>query len=98
MDTDASWEKRKATATQRMNLWRCTRRMLVHTDDPKYENASFGEVMQLDCETRPKYFEMEHVFWIRVSGTLLSTWRCPLLMSSFASSLTSWTSSPTSLT
>jgi hypothetical protein len=65
--TDASWEKRKATATQRMNLWRCTRRMLVYTDDPKYHNASFGEVMQLDCETRPKYFEMEHVFWIRVS-------------------------------
>ncbi|CEJ54271.1 hypothetical protein PMG11_00590 [Penicillium brasilianum] len=63
----ASWEKRKATATQRMNLWRCTRRMLVYTDDPKYHNASFGEVMQLDCETRPKYFEMEHVFWIRLS-------------------------------
>lgn len=23
--------------------------------------------MQLDCETRPKYFEMEHIFWIRLS-------------------------------
>lgn len=65
--TDASWEKRKATPTQRMNLWRCTRRMLVYTDDPKYHNASFGEIMQLDCETRPKYFEMEHVFWVRLS-------------------------------
>ncbi|KAJ5364119.1 uncharacterized protein N7496_009832 [Penicillium cataractarum] len=63
----ASWEKRKATTTQRMNLWRCTRRMLVYTDDPRYHNASFGEIMQLDCETRPKYFEMEHVFWIRLS-------------------------------
>lgn len=64
----ASWEKRKATQTQRMNLWRCTRRMLVYTDDPKYNHASFGDVMQLDCDTRPKYFEMEHVFWIRVSA------------------------------
>lgn len=64
----ASWEKRKATQTQRMNLWRCTRRMLVYTDDPKFNDASFGDVMQLDCDTRPKYFEMEHVFWIRVSA------------------------------
>lgn len=54
-----------------MNLWRCTRRMLVYTDDPKYHNATFGEIMQLDCETQPKYFEMEHVFWIRVSLLLL---------------------------
>jgi hypothetical protein len=62
----ASWEKRKATPTQRNNLWRCTRRHLVHTDDPKYRDASFGEIMQLDSETEPKYFGMEHVFWIRV--------------------------------
>ncbi|KAJ5678222.1 uncharacterized protein N7477_003855 [Penicillium maclennaniae] len=63
----ASWEKRKATPTQRSNLWRCTRRMLVHTDDPRYRNASFGEIMQLVDQTRPKYEEMEHVFWIRLS-------------------------------
>ncbi|KAJ5894125.1 hypothetical protein N7495_005816 [Penicillium taxi] len=63
----ASWEKRNATATQRMNLWRCSRRMLVYTDDPKYSDASFGDIMQLNCETRPKYFEMEHIFWIRLS-------------------------------
>ncbi|KAJ5934420.1 hypothetical protein N7466_003967 [Penicillium verhagenii] len=63
----ASWEKRKATPTQRNNLWRCTRRHLVHTDDPKYRDASFGEIMRLDSETEPKYFAMEHVFWIRLS-------------------------------
>ncbi|KAJ5586966.1 uncharacterized protein N7459_002731 [Penicillium hispanicum] len=63
----ATWEKRKATQTQRMNLWRCTRRMLVYTDDPKYRNATFAEIMQLDWETQPKYFDMEHVFWIRLS-------------------------------
>ncbi|KAJ5654384.1 hypothetical protein N7490_001387 [Penicillium lividum] len=63
----ASWEKRKATPTQRNNLWRCTRRHLVHTDDPKYRDASFGDIMQLDSETEPKYFGMEHVFWIRLS-------------------------------
>jgi hypothetical protein len=68
----ASWEKRKATPTQRSNLWRCTRRMLVYTDDPVHRNATFGDVMKLDYETRPKYDEMEHVFWIRVSLALLS--------------------------
>lgn len=68
----ASWEKRKATPTQRSNLWRCTRRMLVYTDDPKHHNASFGDIMKLDHETRPKYEDMEHVFWIRVSVAPLS--------------------------
>jgi hypothetical protein len=63
----AAWEKRKATPTQRSNLWRCTRRMLVYTDDPRYSNASFGDIMQLVDQTRPKYEEMEHVFWIRLS-------------------------------
>jgi len=67
----AGWEKRKATPTQRSNLWRCTRRMLVYTDDPKYRDATFADVMKLDCETRPKYEDMEHVFWIRVSLAFL---------------------------
>ncbi|KAJ5084612.1 hypothetical protein NUU61_009191 [Penicillium alfredii] len=63
----ASWEKRKATPTQRMNLWRVTRRMLIQADDREFYDASIGEIMQKDCDTRPKYFEMEHVFWIRLS-------------------------------
>lgn len=63
----ASWEKRKATATQRMNLWRVTRRILVQADDAEFLVSSFGEIMQKDFETRPKYFEMEHVFWVKLS-------------------------------
>jgi hypothetical protein len=63
----ASWEKRRATPTQRVNLWRVTRRMLTHTDDVGFQSSSIAQIMQKDCDTRPKYFEMEHVFWIRVS-------------------------------
>ncbi|KAJ5499920.1 hypothetical protein N7453_008971 [Penicillium expansum] len=63
----ASWEKRKATPTQRVNLWRVTRRMLTHTDDVGFQSSSIGQIMQKDCDTRPKYFDMEHVFWIRLS-------------------------------
>ncbi|KAJ5774351.1 hypothetical protein N7457_009247 [Penicillium paradoxum] len=62
-----SWEKRKATPTQRMNLWRVTRRMLIYTDDDGFQESSVGQIMQRDCDTRPKYFQMEHVFWIRLS-------------------------------
>ncbi|KAK4923517.1 hypothetical protein LTR66_016517 [Elasticomyces elasticus] len=39
--------------------------MLNHTE--ALAESSFGQVMQQDCETRPKYFDMEHVFWIRLS-------------------------------
>ncbi|BAE54864.1 hypothetical protein BDV35DRAFT_383643 [Aspergillus flavus] len=63
----SSWEKRDATPTQRMNLWRVTRRMLVQADDADFMNSSFGQVMQKDSEARPKYFDMEHVFWVKLS-------------------------------
>ncbi|KAL2822529.1 hypothetical protein BJX63DRAFT_417593 [Aspergillus granulosus] len=63
----AGWEKRDATPQQRMNLWRVTRRMLVQADDTEFLTASFGQIMQKDSETRSKYFDMEHVFWVKLS-------------------------------
>lgn len=63
----ASWEKRDVTPSQRMNLWRVTRRMLVQADDTEFLTASFGQIMQKDSETRSKYFSMEHVFWVKLS-------------------------------
>jgi len=60
-----SWEKRIVTPTQKGNLWRVTRRMLVPADDTELA-GSMGQVMQKDCATRPKYFEMQHVFWVKV--------------------------------
>lgn len=64
----ASWEKRKATPTQRINLWRMTRRMVTHVEEYVGHGSVIGHVMQKDCDNRPKYFEMEHVFWVRVSS------------------------------
>ncbi|KAL4871565.1 hypothetical protein BDV12DRAFT_163977 [Aspergillus spectabilis] len=63
----AAWEKRDVTPSQRMNLWRVTRRMLVQGDDTEFLTASFGQIMQKDSETRSKYFDMEHVFWVKLS-------------------------------
>ena len=48
-----------------MNLWRVTRRVLVHAEE--IDDSSFGEVMRKDSEVRPKYFEMKHIFWVKVS-------------------------------
>lgn len=62
-----SWEKRIVTPTQKANLWRVTRRMLVPADDTELP-GSMGQVMQKDCATRPKYFDMEHVFWVKVGS------------------------------
>ena len=62
-----SWEKRAVTPTQRDNLWRVTRRMLVPADDTEFVSSSLGQVMQKDSATRPKYFSMEHVFWVKLS-------------------------------
>ncbi|KAL4810724.1 hypothetical protein BDV18DRAFT_155336 [Aspergillus unguis] len=63
----ASWEKRDVTPSQRMNLWRVTRRMLQYMDDTEFFAASFGQIMQKDSETRTKYFNMERVFWVKLS-------------------------------
>ncbi|KAL5337662.1 hypothetical protein BJX70DRAFT_368884 [Aspergillus crustosus] len=63
----ATWEKREVTPSQRMNLWRVTRRMLVQADDTEFLTASFGQIMQKDSETRSKYFDMDQVFWVKLS-------------------------------
>ncbi|KAL4953413.1 hypothetical protein BDW69DRAFT_184485 [Aspergillus filifer] len=63
----AGWEKKDATDTQKMNLWRVTRRMLVQADDTEFLTASFGQIMQKDSETRSKYFAMDRIFWIKLS-------------------------------
>lgn len=71
--SDASWEKRSATAAERMNLWRVTRRILIGADDQEFADSSTGNILHDDNETQPRYFELEHVFWVKVSLSLLWT-------------------------
>lgn len=65
--TDPSWERRSATPTQRNNLWRVTRRILVEEGEVNPLTTSYVDVMRKDAETRPKYFAMEHIFWVKVN-------------------------------
>ncbi|KAL2381952.1 hypothetical protein RJ035_006262 [Blastomyces gilchristii] len=62
-----SWERRFVTLTQRNNLWRVTRRILVEEGEFNPLTTSYVDVMRKDAETRPKYFAMEHVFWVKYS-------------------------------
>jgi hypothetical protein len=62
-----SWEKRIATPTQRNNLWRVTRRILVEADEINVLTTSYSDVMRRDTETRPKYSAMEYIFWVKLS-------------------------------
>ncbi|OAX79633.1 hypothetical protein ACJ72_06045 [Emergomyces africanus] len=62
-----SWERRSATPTQKNNLWRVTRRILVEEGELNPLTTSYVDVMQKDAETRPKYFAMEHIFWVKYS-------------------------------
>lgn len=56
-----------------MNLWRVTRRVLLHAEDSDFINSSLGDIMQKDSEARPKYFEMKHIFWVKVSLFIFET-------------------------
>ena len=73
-----------------MDLWRVTRRMLDGVDDSGSSDSSLGNTVQKDCETQSRYFEMEHVFWVRVSPTEFA----PMLngFTDVSSYLTSWIS------
>ncbi|EEH20682.2 hypothetical protein PABG_02913 [Paracoccidioides brasiliensis Pb03] len=62
-----SWEKRPATPTQRSNLWRVTRRILVEEGELNPLTSSYEDVKRKVIETRPKYFAMEHIFWVKYS-------------------------------
>ncbi|PGH08812.1 40S ribosomal protein S12 [Polytolypa hystricis UAMH7299] len=62
-----SWEKRSATRTQRENLWRVTRRSLIQEGEMNPLTTTFEDINGWVRDTKPKFFAMEHVFWVRLS-------------------------------
>lgn len=55
------------TPTQRQNLWRVTGRALVQEGDIDPLTTTREDINCKIRETRPKFFAMEHVFWVKVS-------------------------------
>lgn len=65
--SDTAWQKRTFTDSQRMSIWRVTRRMLAEAEKPTPLNSNVRALIAMDEETRIKFFDMEHLFWIRLS-------------------------------
>lgn len=63
---DSSWEKRQATATQRLTLWRVTRNILTENDVLNPLVATPEDAWARNKATRPKFDAMEHIFWVKV--------------------------------
>lgn len=64
---DTAWQKRTFTDSQRMSIWRVTRRMLAEAEKPTPLTSNVRTLIAMDEETRVKFFAMEHLFWIKLS-------------------------------
>ncbi|KAK2733880.1 Set3 complex subunit [Myotisia sp. PD_48] len=62
-----SWEKRNTTLTQRNNIWRVSRSMLSASEDLNPLTATIEDFSRRILELRPKFFQMEHIFWVKLS-------------------------------
>ncbi|EAS32899.1 ankyrin repeat protein [Coccidioides immitis RS] len=62
-----SWERRIATSDHRYSLWRVTRSMLSYIDELPVVGTSWDDVSNRVAEIKPKFYSMEHVFWVKLS-------------------------------
>lgn len=69
--TVSHWDKRQATASHKSTLWRVARRMLTESFTLTPKNSTTEEALQMDHDTMPKFLAMEHIFWVRVSSSVL---------------------------
>ena len=62
---DTAWTRFPATMNHRGSLWRLLRNKMSQAGhDPL---LSGRDVFHLDENTRPKFFNLSHVFWIKLS-------------------------------
>ncbi|WEW55327.1 hypothetical protein PRK78_000756 [Emydomyces testavorans] len=65
--TDPSWERRLATRDHRYSLWRMTRSMLSYADELPMLDTYWDDIGRRIAEIKPKFYSMEHVFWVKLS-------------------------------
>jgi hypothetical protein len=68
-----SFEKRPVTPSQRQCLWKVSRMMLSYEYATNGVNTSIKQALQREEEERPKFFNMEELFWVKVRCVLLPT-------------------------
>ena len=62
---DTAWTRFPASINHHGSLWRQLRNPMSQALPPSFLSPT--EVYQLDEETRPKFFALRHVFWIKLS-------------------------------
>ena len=62
---DTAWTRFSATTNHHGSLWRQLRNPMSQVLPPSHLSST--EVYHLDDETRPKFFNLKHVFWIKLS-------------------------------
>ncbi|KAI1911098.1 hypothetical protein LOZ65_006246 [Ophidiomyces ophidiicola] len=62
-----SWEKRIATLEQRYGLWRLTRGMLAYAEELCLLSSSLDDTSRRIEAIKPKFYLMEHIFWVKLS-------------------------------
>ena len=63
--TDTAWTRLPATMNHQGSLWRQLRNPMSQALPPSFLSPT--ELYQLDEETRPKFFALKNVFWIKLS-------------------------------
>ena len=62
---DTAWTRFPAPINHHGSLWRQLRNPMSQALPPSFLSPT--EVYNLDAETRPKFFDLKHVFWIKLS-------------------------------
>ena len=76
---DTAWTRFPATINHHGSLWRQLRNPMSQALPPSLLSPT--EVYKLDEETRPKFFNLKHVFWIKLSEFMDIVPRHPHLVS-----------------
>ncbi|MCJ1451711.1 Set3 complex subunit with deacetylase activity, meiotic-specific repressor of sporulation proteins [Mycoblastus sanguinarius] len=63
--SDTAWTRLPATINHQGSLWRQLRNPMSQAVPPSLLTPT--EVFNLDDETRPKFFSLKHIFWIKLS-------------------------------
>lgn len=77
----SNWTRRPATLNQRGSLWRQCRSQLAQASWPEGVHLDFVTAIALDNETRPKFFAMQNIFWIKLTDFMDSVSQYPHLRS-----------------
>lgn len=64
---DSTWPRRSLTLDQRGSLWRQCRSHLAQPLWPSGVYVDYATAIALDNETRPKFFALQTVFWIKLT-------------------------------